>query len=193
MVNSNLSILRRCNDFLLEDETQLKRNNLNNDQYSRRETLDINPVPSDIASDVLEQSVCQMLSLTGISVEPDDLQVCHHMRKKDRVIIKFKCRKQKHRVLSKRKTLQNKSLDLTQLKFSGKLFLNESMCHENHQLEYKCRQLESARKIRSTWFYNSTLHIKLAEKGPIQKIFHPTDIEKVFWVDNLDEYIYVSL
>ena len=67
MVNSNLSILRRCNDFLLEDETQLKRNNLNNDQYSRRETLDINPVPSDIASDVLEQSVCQMLSLTGIS------------------------------------------------------------------------------------------------------------------------------
>ena len=150
-------------------------------------------MPSDIASDVLEQSVCQMLSLTGISVEPDDLQVCHHMRKKDRVIIKFKCRKQKHRVLSKRKTLQNKSLDLTQLKFSGKLFLNESMCHENHQLEYKCRQLESARKIRSTWFYNSTLHIKLAEKVTIKKIFHPTDIEKVLWVDNLDEYIYVSL
>ena len=82
--------------------------------------------------DALEQSVCQALSLTGISVEPDDLQACHRMRKKDRVIIKFKCRKQKHRVLSNRKTLQNKSVDLTQLKFSGKLFVNESMCHENH-------------------------------------------------------------
>ena len=123
MVNSNLSITRRCNDILLERITHLERNNLNNAQYNRRETIETNPIPSDIADDVLEQSVCQALSLT---------------EKKDRVIIKFKCRKQKHRVLLNRKILQNKSLDLTQLKFSGKLFVNESMCHENHQLAYKC-------------------------------------------------------
>ena len=188
MVNSNLSITRRCN-HLLERTTQLERNNLNNAQYNRRETLEINPVPSDIADDVLEQSVCQVLSLTGISVETDDLQACHRMRKKDRVIIKFKCKKQKHRVQLNRKTLQNKSLDLTQLKFSGKSFVNESMCHENHQLAYKCRQLKSARKIHSALFYNSTWHIKLVENGPIHKIFHPTDIEKVLGVDNLDQYI----
>ena len=48
--------------------TQLECNNLNNAQYNRRETLEINPVPSDIADDVLEQSVCQALSQTGISV-----------------------------------------------------------------------------------------------------------------------------
>ena len=134
MVNSNLSITRRCNDLLIERKTQLERSNLNNAQYTRRETLEINPVPSDIADDVLEQSVCYELSLTGILVESDDLQGCHCMRKKDRVIIKFKCRKQKHRVLLNHKTLENKSLDLAQLKFSGKLFVNESMCHENHQL-----------------------------------------------------------
>ena len=96
MVNSNLSITRRCNDLLLERITQLERNNLNNAQYNRRETLEINPMPSDIADDVLEQSACQALSLTGTSVEPDNLQACHRMRKKDPIIIKFKCRKQKH-------------------------------------------------------------------------------------------------
>ena len=143
-------------------------------------------MPSDIADDVLEQSVCQALLLTGIPVEPDDLQACHPMRKKDQVIMKFKCRKQKHRILSNRKTLQNKSLDLTQLKSSGKLFVNESMCHENHQLVYKCHQLKSASKIHSTWFYNSTLHIKLVENGPVHKIFHPMHIENVLGVD---EYI----
>ena len=63
------------------------------------------------------------------------------------------------------------------------------MCHENHQLANKCPQLKSARKIHSTWFYNSTLSIKLVENGPIHKIFHPTVIEKVLGVDNLDEYI----
>ena len=77
MVNSNLSIFRRCNGLLLERITQLERNNLNNAQYTRRKTL---------ADDVPEQSVCQALSLTGISVEPDNLQACHRMRKKDRVI-----------------------------------------------------------------------------------------------------------
>ena len=187
MVNSNLLITRRCNDVLLERITQLERNNLNNAQYNRRETLEINPVPSDIADGVLEQSVCQALSLTGTSVEPHDLQACHCMSKKDRIIIKFKCRKQKYRVLLNRKGLQNKSLDLTQLKFSGKLFVNESMCHENHQLAYKCQK--SALKIHSAWFYNSTLHIKLVENGPIHKIFYPTDNENVLGVDNLDEYI----
>ena len=101
----------------------------------------------------------------------------------------FKCRKQKHCALSNCKHLQNKSLDLTQLKFSEKLFVNESMCHENHHLSYKCHQLKSACKIYSTWFYNSTLHIKLVENGPIYKIFHPTDIEKVLGIGNLDEYI----
>ena len=146
MVNSNLSISRCCNKLLLECITQLECNNLNNAQYNRRETLEINPVPSDIADDVLEQSACQALSLTGISVELDDLQACHCMRNKGRVFIKFKCRKQKHCILSNCKSLNNKSLDLTQLKFSGKVFVNESMCHENHQLAYKCCQLKSACK-----------------------------------------------
>ena len=149
MVNSNLSISRRCNELLLERLIRLEHNSLNNAQYNRRETLEINPVPSDIADDVLEQPVCQALLLTGMSVEPDDLQACHRMRKKDQVITKIECRKQKHRVLLNRKTLQNKSLDLTQLKFSGKLFLNGSMCHENHQLAKKC-QLKSPRKIHLT-------------------------------------------
>lgn len=102
MVNFNLSILRRCNELPLERITQLERNNQNNQnngKYNRRETLEINSVPSDIGDDVLGQSVWQALLLTGVSVEPKILQACHRMRRKDRVIVKFKCRKQKHHVL----------------------------------------------------------------------------------------------
>ena len=83
MVISNLSISRRCNELLIDHITQLECNNLKNAQYNRRETLEINLVPSDNADDVLEQSVCQALSVTGIPVEPDDLQACHRIRKKD--------------------------------------------------------------------------------------------------------------
>ena len=58
MVNSNLSISKCCNELLLEHITQLECSNLSNVQYDRRETLQINPVLSGIAEDVLEQSVC---------------------------------------------------------------------------------------------------------------------------------------
>ena len=169
MVNSNLSNTRYCND-LLELITQLERNKLSKSiQYHL------------IVLMTYWNNLCaKALSLTGISVEPDDLQACHRMRKKARIIIKFKCRKQKHHVLLNCKTLQNKSLDLTQLKFSGKLFVNESMCHENHQLAYKCCQLKSVHKIHSTWLYHSTLDINLWKMGLFTRYFILQMLRK-FW------------
>ena len=111
------------------------------------------------------------------------------MKSLDRVIVKFKCRKQKQSLMYKRKNLGTKSQELTNLKFSGRLFVSESMSHENQQLAYKCRQLKSARKIHSTWFFNNVINIKLKEHGRIHKIFHVTDIENLLEIDNLEEYI----
>ena len=89
----------------------------------------------------------------------------------------------------KRKNLGNKSQELCNLKFSGRLFVNESMSYENQQLAYKCRQLKCAPKIHSTWFFNNVVNLKLSEHGRIHKIFHVTDIENVLEIDNLEDYI----
>ena len=50
----------------------------------------------------------------------------------------------------KHKNLGNKSQELSNLKFPGRLFVSESMSHENQQLTYKCQQLKSAQKNHST-------------------------------------------
>ena len=89
----------------------------------------------------------------------------------------------------KRKNLHQKSLELTRLKFLGKIFVSESMCFENHQLAYKCRKLKNLGKILSTWFCNNTVNIKLTENGRIYKIVHVIDIEKLLNIDNLDELL----
>ena len=44
-INSELLILKNCNSLLLKRVTNLKRNALNNAQYIRRETIEINPIP----------------------------------------------------------------------------------------------------------------------------------------------------
>ena len=189
VVSSDLAITRNCNRLLTERVFQLERNAVTNDQYHRRELVEGNPIPPSVSDEELELNICEALSLTGHEVKPNELQACHRLKKKESVIVKFKCRKLKQKVLVNRKNLRNKSEDLRQLKFSGKLFISESMCHENHQLAYKCRQLKNAGKIHSTWFWNNAVNIKLSERSNPVKIFHIIDIEKLLGIDNLDDFI----
>ena len=83
------------NSHLLTRIFQLEHNVVTNSQYSRRETIELNSVPAEIHEDDLEESICKALSLTGVNVVPDDLHACHRMKRLDRVIVKFKSRKQK--------------------------------------------------------------------------------------------------
>ena len=149
----------------------------------------MNPVPPSISDEELELNICKSLSLTTHEVKPNVFKVNHRLKKKESVIVKFKCRKLKQKVLVNRKNLRNKSEDLRQLKFSGKLFILESMCHENHQLAYKCRHLKNAGKIHSTWFWNNAVNVKLSERSSPVKIFHIIDIEKLLGIDNLDDFV----
>ena len=191
-VSSDLAITKNCNRLLTKRVVQLERNAVTNAQHHRRESVEVNPVPPLISDEELELNICKALSLTGHEVKPDDLQACHHLKQKELVIGKFKCRKLKRRVLVNRKNLRNKSEDLLQLKFSGKLFISESMCHENHQLAYKCCQLKNVGKIHSTCFWNNAVNVKLSERSNPVKIFHIIDIEKLFGIDNLDDFISIT-
>ena len=114
--------------------------------------MKVNPVSTSISNAEFELNIYQALSLTGHEVKPDDLQPCHRFKKKESVIVKFKCRRLKRKALVNRKNLRNKFEDLCQLKFSSKLLISERMCDENHQLPDICRQLKNSRKIHSTWF-----------------------------------------
>ena len=116
-VYSELQQCKSYNSHLLTRITQLVCNAATNSQCSRWETIKLNPVPAEIHKDVLRESFCKVLSLTGVNVVPEDLQACHRMKRSDRVIVKFKCRKQKQSLIYKRKNLGTKSQELTNLKF----------------------------------------------------------------------------
>ena len=81
--------------------------------------------------------------------------VCRRIKWLDRVIVKIKRRKQKNLIMHKCKYLGTKILKFTNIKFSGRLFVSESMSHEIQlqQLPYKCQQLESYKKIHATCFF----------------------------------------
>ena len=108
-VNSELQQCKEFNSHLLTRIIQLEQNAVQNSQYSRRETIELNPVPAYITEDVLEENICKALSLTGVNVVPNDLHACHRMKRTDRVTVKFRCHKQKNSVMYKPKNIGNNS------------------------------------------------------------------------------------
>ena len=93
----------------------------------------VNSAPEDIQDTQLEELICQTLSLSATLVSPSDLEACHRVMRKDRVIIKFSSRKRGNDVIFKKKSLNGKPNDLKNLGFSsGNLFISDSMCYENY-------------------------------------------------------------
>ena len=107
-LNSELLISKNCISLLLKRVTNLERNALNNAQYVRRETIEINPIPQSIPTTDLENKICQVLSLTGTTVTSDNLQACHSMKNKEKVIVKFKDRKERNKVVFNWKELMER-------------------------------------------------------------------------------------
>ena len=80
-VYSELQQCKSYNSHLLTRIIQLERKASTNSQYSRRERIELNPVPAEIQEDVLEESICKALSLTGVNGGPEDLKACLRMKR----------------------------------------------------------------------------------------------------------------
>ena len=150
--------------------------------------IEISSVPLEVTNNELEGFLCKALPLAGNEVYPDDLEACHRLKKKENVIIKFKSRKLKYKVINNRKIMKNKSKELNELKFSNNLYISESMCAGNHSLFFKCRKLKKARKIFNTWFFNNAINVQLNQSGEIHKVFHTEDLAALL-KDDLDSFL----
>ena len=59
------------------------------------------------------------------------LQACYLMKNKEKVIVKFKNRKQRNKVIFSQKELISKGEQLRDLQFGPSFFIKESKCFEN--------------------------------------------------------------
>ena len=193
-LESELEVSKNCTKLLSKEIETLQRNALDSSQYLRREMIEINPVPEDIQDMQLEESICQALSLTGTPVSVGDLKACHRMRRRDRVNVKFSSRKKRNDVIFKKKSLNGKSDELKNLGFtSAKLFISDSMCHENHQLFYRCRQLKRQGLFHLAWFFSNCIYVKVGKNSDATKIKHICNIQKALNMENIDSYLGINV
>ena len=176
-LHSELQVSKNCSNLLRNHVVELDKNALSPAQYVRKKIIEISPVSGSIPDQNLEEQVYKALSLTRMKVEDKDPHACHRMKRKRRVIVKFKDCKLRYQVMANRKKLMEKKKNvLKELHFEESLFLSDSMCIENHNPFYKCRQLKNAKRIHACWFLNNAINVRLMDKGRIFMIFHESDL-----------------
>ena len=118
---------RTVNDNLLNRITTLERSLHAQEQYSRREFLEIVGIPVSVDDKNLQPAVRNILNEIDVPCGPKDLEDCHRI-KGDRTIVKFSSRRKSSEVLRKKKKLKN--IDGSKFDFNAgvKLYINESFC-----------------------------------------------------------------
>ena len=159
-----------------ERMTKIEKNTYAAEQYSRRDSVEVVGIPESIADKDLEAKTIGLLKAIGVTTSPNEIQACHRLAKKDRVIVKFVNRKTAISCLrnrSKLKTLKGKSLGLPDK--SPRVYINESLCPQYRKLFWKCKELYKEEKIQSCWTFNGTIKVKL-QNNDVYPILHDDDI-----------------
>ena len=200
-MESKLEILKTINNTLKKRITSLKKPCWINEQYSRRECLEIVGIP-DSTNKI---KVCELIGkVTGINVNQDCLESCHPLPsdKKNKIIVKFSRRKDAENVLRNKNESENfnsRSIDID----SDKVFINEIPWRYYKFLWSNCKKLWTEKWIEALWVRNRQIKLRIEPQGAVSGISHIQDLQKLlpdynfqselvfFFINiNLGEWIY---
>ena len=157
-----------CNQNTFKDDfilrlTDLERNLFAQQQYSRRECVEFVNVPDSVPDgNELEDKVLKMCEVAGVRVGSRDFHAIHRLKGKSTVIAKFVNRRDAIALLQNKKSLRELSdQSKTDLNFTEKIYVNESLCGPYRSLLGKCNQLFKSKLISSFWSANGSIRIKM--------------------------------
>jgi hypothetical protein len=164
-----------------------ERTAYSNAQYARNRQLELWNLPSSIAdANDLKAEAAKTLSLTGVEIKAEDIDVTHKLKKQGTIIVEFRSRTKRNQVVMARKELKNQKDHLALVK-CPKLSIVESMSWETKRIDFICRKLKAANRVKDTWFFmgklnlvelnNNRMHISHIDD--LYKKFGTKDIEKI--------------
>ena len=82
-LESDLEISRNVNNKLVDQVTRLERKCWENEQYSRRECIEISGIPQSIEQIDLERTVLKVFDKIDAPVDPQNIEACHRLKSDD--------------------------------------------------------------------------------------------------------------
>ena len=78
-LESDISVFKTVSSLLTDQMNNVERQCWANVQYSRREFLEVVGIPSLVNIKDLEGKVSIVFNIIGVTVKPDDVEVCHRL------------------------------------------------------------------------------------------------------------------
>ena len=177
---SELSVSKNLNDKLHECVLSLETQCWGNNQYSRRECLEITGVPGSFSNDDLEETTIKIFDKLDVALDPSNIEDCHWLKSNGpkKVIIKFARHKDANLIWKNKNKL--KGMNLCSIGINNPVFLNDSLCSYYEMLWRKCKKLWSNKYIHAFWVSNGTWRLKLTESGRVHIINHGQDLFELF-------------
>ena len=163
-MESDLAISRNVNVKLVEFLVVTERKCWANEQYSRRECLEISGIPESVSDNALEDKIQGVLRGIDVEVDTENIESGHHLKGKGsngKVILKLSKRKDAEKIKLNKKKLKN--ID------------HKKMCGYYKLLWSKFKKLFLEKKIASFWVTNGTVKVKLLN-DQIRSITHEVDL-----------------
>ena len=122
------------------------------EQYNRRNCVELSSIPDIITDDNLEDKIIEACKDINIDLSEKDIEACHRLPVRrnatnvsKRVIVKFVNQKHAESILSKKFTLS--STDFSRLNINNKVYVNPSFCPYYHYLWGRCIDLQRRKMI----------------------------------------------
>ena len=147
-------VSKSVNSNFCKKITTLERQCWANNQYSRRECLEISGIPENIENKDLQNLTLQIFEKIHISVDPENVEDCHCVKtqRSKKVIIKLSRRNNANKIRSEKKKLKGKNL--TSLGINTPVYINDSLCIYYEKLWTNCKKLLNNKLIYAFWISN---------------------------------------
>ena len=154
-------------------------------QYTRRNNIEVVGIPDSINQDLLEEKIIQLAGTMSVTIQSSDIEACHRLKKKrnsngpDTTIVRFVNRKHAEKIHRSKKNLTKESLTEIGLG-KHKIYINNNLCPSYKILMGKASQLFKDKKIFKYWSYNGIINILEKEGQRPRKILHLLDLDQLF-------------
>ena len=139
------------------------------EQYSRRETVELAGLPDNANDGELEDAVIKTFDEAGVKVTKRSFHAIHRLRNKKLVIAKLVNRRDALALLRNKKKLRELSPDRKRKLKTNKAYVNESLCPSYKRILGKCNALRKKKCIAS--FYTVNEKIKITYEANIRKFW----------------------
>ena len=162
------------------------------EQYFRRETVELVGLPDNTDDGELEDAVIKTFEEAGVKVTKRSFHVIHRLRNKKVVIVKLVNRRDALTLLRNKKKLRELSPDGKKKLKTNKVYVNESLFPSYKRILGKCNALLKNKYITSFFTFNGKIKITYeANNGNITSVVnHEEDLWEIFGKDIMDEINY---